>query len=181
MIFVTTGTHEQPFDRLVEEIDRLKEVGSIWEDVFIQLGYSDYKPNFCEYSEFIGFDEMKKKIDEANIVITHGGPGSIILVLYREKVPIVVPRQKKYREHVDDHQVYFCKRLEEKGKVIAVYEIEEMKNKIVNYEKFAEELERREKTELDLKEKLLEFTKALDEVSINLTESKEKTKFNKFR
>ncbi len=59
MIFVTTGTHEQPFDRLVKGIDQLREKNVIKEDVYIQTGYSIYKPKFCEYSEFIDFNEMK--------------------------------------------------------------------------------------------------------------------------
>lgn len=47
MIFVTVGTHEQPFNRLVEYMDRLKENKIIEEDVIIQIGYSTYEPQYC--------------------------------------------------------------------------------------------------------------------------------------
>ena len=40
MIFVTVGTHEQSFERLVKEMDRLVETGVITEEVFIQTGIS---------------------------------------------------------------------------------------------------------------------------------------------
>ena len=174
MIFVTTGTHEQPFDRLVKGIDQLKKENVIKEDVYIQTGYSIYKPKFCEYSEFIDFNEMKKKVKNPRITITHGGPASIMLVLYRGKIPIVVPRQQKHQEHVDDHQVYFCRRFEEKGKIIAVYNIEEIKHRIMDYDELASILMSKKKEEIDPKEKLLKFTKALDKICIDLTKSKEK-------
>ena len=50
MIFVTVGTHEQSFDRLVKEIDRLKEKGRISEEVVIQTGFTTYEPKFCNSS-----------------------------------------------------------------------------------------------------------------------------------
>ncbi|MFV0560029.1 MAG: glycosyltransferase, partial [Enterococcus sp.] len=88
MIFVTVGTHEQQFNRLVKEVDELKRDGVITEDVFIQTGYSDYEPQYCEWSKFLGYDEMEKYIDNARIVITHGGPASFMSVLSKGKVPI---------------------------------------------------------------------------------------------
>ena len=42
MIFVTVGTHEQAFDRLIKYIDDLKIKGVIKEEVIIQTGYSNY-------------------------------------------------------------------------------------------------------------------------------------------
>ena len=77
MIFITVGTHEQQFNRLVKEVDKLKESGVIKEDVFIQLGYSDYIPKNCEWKKMISYDEMDNYIRNSRIVITHGGPGSI--------------------------------------------------------------------------------------------------------
>ena len=79
MIFVTVGTHEQPFDRLVKAIDELKKEQLIDDDVFIQTGYSTYSPEYCEWSKFVPYAEMEKKMTEARIVITHGGPASFIM------------------------------------------------------------------------------------------------------
>jgi len=161
MIFVTVGTHEQPFDRLVKEIDRLKEEDIITEKLFIQTGYSIYRPRFCEYAEFIKFDEMMKKIQEARIIITHGGPGSIMPVLYNGKIPIVVPRQKRYGEHIDDHQIHFCKKLEEESKIISIYEIEDLEYILKQYDKLTE---RFKKNKMNSKEKIHKFAKILDKL-----------------
>ena len=133
MIFVTVGTHEQQFNRLVEEIDKLIEKKIIKETVFIQYGYSDYNIKNCESKDMISFDEMDKYVKEARIIITHGGPGSIMLPFKYNKVPIVVPRQSQYGEHVDNHQVLFSKFLSEKNKIIMIEDISQLENIIINY------------------------------------------------
>ena len=107
MIFVTVGTHEQQFDRLVRCVDRLKAEGKITEEVMIQTGFSSYEPKVCKWSKLCSYQEMNEYMDQARIVITHGGPSSIMMALQRGKIPIVVPRQKRYEEHVNDHQVEF--------------------------------------------------------------------------
>ena len=135
MIFVTIGTHEQQFDRLIKKIDDLKGKNIIKEDVFIQLGYSNYIPENCEYKRMISFNEMELYSKDARIVITHGGPGSIMLPFKYNKVPVVVPRQSKYGEHVDDHQMLFAKFLEENNRILAIYEIDDIDNYIIDYEK----------------------------------------------
>ena len=58
MIFVTVGTHEQQFNRLVKKIDELKRENVIQEEVFIQIGFSDYEPKYCEWKKLIPYEEM---------------------------------------------------------------------------------------------------------------------------
>lgn len=142
MIFVTVGTHEQQFNRLVEEVDRLKESGIIKEDVFIQTGFSTYEPKHCQWSKLISYKEMDNKIKEARIIITHGGPASFIAPLQIGKIPIVVPRQEKYGEHINDHQLEFAKNVEERNKnIIAVYDIKDLREKILDYDKIIEKMD----------------------------------------
>lgn len=101
---------------------------------------------------------------KARIVITHGAAASIILALKESKAPIVIPRQKKYGEHVDDHQVWFSKRLEEKKKIIAVYEIEDLAEKIINYNSILQKMEIPQNYQEALKEKVKNFAKRLDKI-----------------
>lgn len=138
MIFVTVGTHEQSFDRLVKEIDLLKEKGIIKEEVYIQTGYSEYIPKNCQYKSMIGYDEMVSYVKEARIVITHGGPGSIFLPIQYAKKPIVVPRNPKYNEHVDNHQIDFAKRMYNEKRVDLVLDIKDLEERIVNYKNYTE-------------------------------------------
>lgn len=135
MIFVTVGTHEQPFNRLIECIDNLKKDGVIQEDVTIQTGYSTYEPKYCTWQKLYPYEEMIKFVNEARIVITHGGPSSFIMPLQAGKTPIVVPRKHEFNEHVNDHQVSFSKAVVERmGTIIVVEDINKLGETIINYE-----------------------------------------------
>lgn len=142
MIFVTVGTHEQPFNRLVECIDELKKDGAIQEDVIIQTGYSTYDPKYCKWQKLFPYQEMLKLIQEARIIITHGGPSSFIMPLQIGKTPIVVPRRHEFNEHVNDHQVAFSKAVAERmGTIIVVEDMGKLGETITNYEKIIRGME----------------------------------------
>lgn len=135
MIFVTVGTHEQPFNRLVKKVDDLVAQGNIKEKVVIQTGFSTYNATHCEAHKMMSFDEMQQALKDARIVITHGGPSSFIEALQFGKVPIVVPRREEYNEHVNDHQVDFTKLIEKRmNNIIPVYDIDQLSETIKNYE-----------------------------------------------
>lgn len=139
MIFVTVGTHEQQFNRLIMEVDRLKGEGGIEDEVIMQTGFSTYEPQYCKWNKLIPYNEMQDNIKNARIVITHGGPASFIAPLQVGKIPIVVPRQKQYDEHVNNHQVEFCKKVENKmGNIILVENCSDLKKTIVNYKLICE-------------------------------------------
>ena len=139
MIFVTVGTHEQPFNRLIKKIDNLVAKGNIKEKVIIQTGFSTYIPKYCEFHKMMSFEEMQAALRDARIVITHGGPSSFIEALQFGKVPIVVPRQEKFHEHVNNHQVEFTELIAKRmNNIIPVYDIDDLKKTIDNYDQIAE-------------------------------------------
>ena len=141
MIFVTVGTHEQAFDRLISHMDTLVEEGRIKEDVVIQTGFSNYEPKHCRWSKLIPHKEMRDLVNEARIVITHGGPASFMMPLLEGKTPIVVPRQFRYHEHINDHQVKFCREVVVRQKnIILVEEMSELEEAINNYDEMAAKL-----------------------------------------
>lgn len=135
MIFVTVGTHEQPFNRLIKAVDELKRDGIITEDVIMQTGFSTYEPKYCKWSKLIPYQDMEKNVKNAHIVITHGGPASFIMPLQIGKTPIVVPRQYKFGEHVNDHQVEFARNVAERmGTIIPVEDISTLGEVIKSYD-----------------------------------------------
>jgi UDP-N-acetylglucosamine transferase subunit ALG13 len=138
MIFVTVGTHEQPFDRLIKKIDDLKKDGLIADDIIIQTGFSTYIPKYCVWQKLYSYETMKQYVSSARIVITHGGPSSFIMPLQLGKAPIVVPRQKSFGEHVNNHQVNFCEAVQSRyGNIILVEDIEKLQEAILNYDTIA--------------------------------------------
>lgn len=133
MIFVTVGTHEQPFNRLVEYMD--KWAADHDEEVVIQTGFSTYEPMHCRWQKLFPYSEMIKNVEEARIVITHGGPSSFIMPLQIGKIPIVVPRKHEFDEHVNDHQVDFCEKVAERqGNIIVVEDVQKLADVLKNYD-----------------------------------------------
>ncbi|AAV60743.1 Glycosyl transferase CpsG [Streptococcus thermophilus] len=122
MIFVTVGTHEQPFNRLIKEVDRLKKEGIITDEVFIQTGFSTYEPQYCDWKNIISYPEMEDYMNRADIIITHGGPATFMGAIAKGKKPIVVPRQEKFGEHVNDHQLDFAYQVKDRYDNIEVVE-----------------------------------------------------------
>lgn len=134
MIFVTVGTHEQQFNRLVKYMDELAGSGKIKDDIVMQIGYSDYVPKYAKYSKFYTYDDMKQLYNDARIIITHGGPSSFMMALMIGKVPIVVPRKYEFGEHVNNHQVTFCTKVKEEYNNIELCDdIKELDDMIIKY------------------------------------------------
>lgn len=164
MIFVTVGTHEQPFNRLVQEIDRLKGEGSIADEVVIQTGYCTYEPKYCKWENLLPFEKMQQYVEEADIVITHGGPSSFMLPLQIGKIPIVVPRQKRFGEHVNNHQVEFAKAVKERyGSIIVVEDIKNLEKLISKYNKIVMP------SHLEINSNNLKFNRKLEGIVLELT------------
>lgn len=135
MIFVTVGTHEQPFNRLIEYMDHLISNNFITEEVIMQTGYSTYQPQYCQWSRLLPYTDMVRYVAAARIIITHGGPSSFIMPLQIGKIPIVVPRRKEYNEHVNDHQVNFCREVSKRmGNIIVVEDMNRMEEMIESYD-----------------------------------------------
>ena len=134
MIFVTVGTHEQQFDRLVKYIDELKKNEIIRDDVIIQTGYSTIKPEYCIWSRFFPYSDMTQYIQKAQIIVTHGGPSSFIPVLQAGKIAVIVPRHKRFKEHVNDHQLDFCRIIAQRQRnLIVIEDIESLKETLSCY------------------------------------------------
>ena len=105
MILVLLGTQNNEFIRLLKEIERNIECGNINEEVIVQSGFTKYKSNKMKIFDMISKEELKQYVKKANIVITHGGVGSIQMALQENKKVIAVPRKAQYSEHVNDHKI----------------------------------------------------------------------------
>lgn len=102
MILLTVGT-QLPFDRLVSVID--DNAHYFKEEVVAQIGDSDYQAKNIQTSQFMSPDEMENLLDQATLVISHAGMGTIINCVNLGIPIIVMPRLSKFKEHRNDHQV----------------------------------------------------------------------------
>jgi UDP-N-acetylglucosamine transferase subunit ALG13 len=116
MIFVSVGTHETPFDRMLRAV----ECAGPAEDVVVQHGPSLVRVRDAVQAEYLSFDEVVQYVRSARAVVTHAGVGSVMIALANGKRPIVMPRLHAHGEHVDDHQLQLARRLEAHGLVTVV-------------------------------------------------------------
>lgn len=121
MILVTLGTQDKKFYRLIKEIDRLIEDGKIKDEVIVQAGSSsNYKSNRMKILKLIPMDEFDELVEKCDLLITHGGVGSILNGLKNNKKIIAVPRIKKYKEHVNNHQLQIVSNFSDEGYILKV-------------------------------------------------------------
>ena len=118
LILVTLGTQDKPFIRLIKAVEKQVELGNIKEEVVVQAGCTKYKSNLIEVFDYISIDEFNNYIDKANIIITHAGVGTIINGLKKGKKLIVAARLKKYKEHVNDHQLQILENFSQDGYIL---------------------------------------------------------------
>ena len=110
MILVTLGTQNNSFHRLLEEVQKNIDNGKIKEEVVVQSGYTKFNSPNMKILDEVPQDEFAKLVDKADVIITHGGVGSIITAITKGKKVIAVPRLGKYNEHVNDHQTQIVER-----------------------------------------------------------------------
>ncbi len=125
-IFVSVGTHPQPFDRLLRELDGLLESGNLNAEIFAQSGACAYKPEHFRAKPFLSQKEYDRRMKEARIIIAHGGAGTIINALLLKKPVVVVPRLQRYGEHTNDHQLDLAEALAKRKKTLYVKDMKEL-------------------------------------------------------
>lgn len=140
MILVTLGTQDKEFKRILIEVERLIEVGKINEKVIAQIGNTKFEtklPNSkMELIKFTTPKQLNELIQDSSFIITHGGVGTIIEGIDLGKKIIAVPRLKKYKEHVNDHQLQIIQNFDNKGYIIGTRCVEDIENSLDRVEKF---------------------------------------------
>jgi UDP-N-acetylglucosamine--N-acetylmuramyl-(pentapeptide) pyrophosphoryl-undecaprenol N-acetylglucosamine transferase len=116
-VVVTLGTEAYGFRRAVE---RLLEVLPEHADVLWQTGYTDVSGLGIDARQSVPGDELRNAMAEADVVVSHAGTGSALTSFDMGKVPLILPRESKFAEHVDNHQTLTAKELSRRGLAIAV-------------------------------------------------------------
>lgn len=132
MVFVTVGNATQGFRRLLDAVDMLAGKGVFNDQVIIQAGNNkDFCALNCAQEDFFSAAQFAEMIRCAELVISHAGAGTLLHALQAGKVPIVMPRRKKYSEHVDDHQVELVRALTPGRRIVAAYEVGDLADAVL--------------------------------------------------
>ena len=136
MILVTLGTNDKSFVRLIQKIEELKIQGIISEDIVVQAGFTKYESDYMQIFDLIPMDEFNELLKNCNLLITHGGVGTITAGLNNGKKVIAVPRLEKYKEHVNDHQLQIIENFAESGYILAAYEVDDLRDTLSKLPEF---------------------------------------------
>lgn len=124
MIFVTVGA-QMPFDRLVRAVDQWAgERGR--DDVFAQIGLTDYSPSNIQWTPFLSTEEFKQRYEAAKVIIAHAGTGSIITALQLGKPILILPRRASFHETRNDHQVATSEQFRRFDSVVVAWDEKEL-------------------------------------------------------
>lgn len=127
MVFVILGTQKEQFKRIIDYVVNSEKLKNT--QVFIQNGHTKYDKNLINSNiQLLGFieqDKFKDFVLSADYIITHGGVGSIFTGLLNNKKILAIPRLKKFDEHVDDHQIELCDKLQSLGYILEYNEQKE--------------------------------------------------------
>src|SRR5574344_1890433 len=134
MIFVTLGTQDKNFKRLLVAIDKYAELKK--EKIIVQSGYTKYKSDNLEIHDFLEPKEFNKYMKECDLLITHGGVGSIMTGLKNNKKVIAVARLKKYDEHTNDHQLEIIEEFAKNGYLLKLDNLNDLNKIIIESKKF---------------------------------------------
>jgi len=109
-VLVSLGTQKQQFTRILRLIENSDELKCA--EILVQAGHTKYKSDRMNIIEFMNQEGFNIALNDADIVICHGGVGTIFSALKSGKKVLAVPRLAKYDEHVDDHQLEICRELQ---------------------------------------------------------------------
>jgi UDP-N-acetylglucosamine transferase subunit ALG13 len=122
VIFVTVGTHQQPFDRLLGALGPLAEL----DDLVVQHGETSAPVEAAVAAPYLSTSEVAAYLEQARVAVMHAGVGSFVVASRIGHRPVVVPRLRRYGEHVDNHQAQLARALERQGKAIAVWDVAQL-------------------------------------------------------
>ena len=136
MILVLLGTQNNSFVRLLKALQDNINQKRINDEVIVQAGFTKFSSKDMKIFKFISKDELSELQEKADLIITHGGVGSIVSSLKKGKKVLVVPRLKKYGEHVNNHQLQIARRFGQEGYVKYIINLKLLDKLIKSMEKF---------------------------------------------
>ena len=123
MIFVCIGSRDYQFNRLLKALDELVASGEITEEIFAQIGQSQYLPQHYSWERYLDSQTFRQYQQAADLVISHAGVGTLLSSLKMGKSVVAVPRYAKFGEHIDDHQTQIAEVLSGEG---YLYQVKDM-------------------------------------------------------
>ena len=129
MIFLTVGTQDKQFFRLLKIVDNAITRGIVKDEVIAQIGHTKFESKNIKTYKFMSDKKLNEYIEQSDLVVCHGGIGVITSALSKKKKVFAISRLKEYKEHINDHQEQIVDKFYQLGYI----------KKIVDYDDFVRE------------------------------------------
>lgn len=136
MILIVLGTQDKPFTRLLDAVQKQIDKGNIKDKVIVQAGCTKYESKDMEIFDLMPIDEFNKLIKGADLIITHGGVGSIMEGIKNNKKILAAPRLKKFKEHDNDHQLQIIDEFVDMGYILPLKDFNKLDKMLIKINKF---------------------------------------------
>lgn len=136
MILVTLGTQDKNFSRILDAVQKQIDNGNIKDEVIVQAGCTKYQSEDMKIFDLLDQEEFKRLISECDLLITHGGVGSILTGLKNNKKVIAAARLSKYKEHMNDHQLQIIEKFSKSGYILELKDFDKLDEVIEKSKKF---------------------------------------------
>ena len=136
MIYVATGTQDKQFTRLLKIVNNAVKKGIVKDKVIVQKGHTVFSSDLLEIIDFATDEEMDKYINDADLVVTHGGIGIITNALSKGKKVFAMARLNKYGEHINDHQVQIVEKFNKMGYLKRINDFDDFVREYQSINKF---------------------------------------------
>jgi UDP-N-acetylglucosamine transferase subunit ALG13 len=141
MIFIALGNNKQSFVRLLNKFKKIYDkMSEPKAKVICQIGYTNYSNKKFKIIKFVEKKKFIELVKKSNLFISHAGAGCIIDSINNKKVPILLPREKKYNEHADNHQIDLYKKLIKNKHASSFKQIYMLKNKKIQKANFKKKI-----------------------------------------
>ena len=128
MIFVTLGNARQSFARSLNAVAALSAAGVFSdEEIVVQHGHTPMPAGSAAVAlPFMAHADFEDHVRRASVIVCHGGCGTVLSCLRASKVPVIIPRRKRYGEHINDHQLQLAGELARQGRAIMCDDVERL-------------------------------------------------------
>ena len=136
MIFLTVGTQDKQFLRLLKIVDNAITRGIVKDEVVAQIGHTKFESKNIKTYKFMSQNKINEYIEKSDLIVTHGGVGILTTALINKKKVFAIPRTKEYKEHVNNHQMQIVDKFCELGYIKKINDYDDFVKEYNNLNKF---------------------------------------------
>jgi UDP-N-acetylglucosamine transferase subunit ALG13 len=113
------------FDRLIRAVHGWASAAGR-EEILVQVGPGGWRPEGFRAVELLAPLEFRQRVQQARVVVSHAGMGTVLTALELGKPLLVMPRRGDLKETRNDHQIATARQLAQLGRATVAYDEDQL-------------------------------------------------------